>query len=475
MGQGQSDWHQLENCQRYGGVAEQGHRRHQAGRPVVGDDENQHQAQAHQAGHQAAFQRGGAQQRIDFRFLDEFQRHGQLAGFQLHGQGARRFPVEIAGYLTAPVADMHLRHRRNQLLAVQEYGDDFVGLRVATDVDGAGHIAKNFGAAVVELDVDDPFAGSGVGAVIGVVQVVAGEADALVVVGGDAAAGGLHRGAALPAQEFQLRRLANQPLGVLNAAGGLERLHGADFVVEQRFQGAPLADVQGFVGGDADGIAVAGAGDVKAGVALAGGYGLQGFGADVGVVGKLRGNHRPAGAGQLHDDAVVAEPLHDGFLGAVQVDAAADDAEHAVHLLDSRRGNIVVDETGRLADGLGEGGQHFGPAFRRQIGAGDGESGPVVDAGVNDVVRRIVGVGQGRLHPVGVGGDLLGELHIEGGAGFGLIDEMGAALQVQAEFQPQGAGFGPVQAPQAGDADMDFRQRQRGRRDAQHDYDKGGQ
>ena len=135
---------------------------------------------------------------------------------------------------------------------------------------------------------------------------------------------------------------------------------------------------------------------------------------------------------------------------------------------------VVVNEAGDLPDILDQGLAHCLAAFRVQVFAGNGKVGRVP---VLDDFGVIAGFVQGRLHRIriGVSCGVRGEGHVQRSAGLRLIDQMGAALEVQPQFQAQRPGFRPFQPAHAGYADADFRQSQGSRRHGQRRNDKEGQ
>ena len=174
----------------------------------------------------------------------------------------------------------------------------------------------------------------------------------------------------------------------------------------------------------------------------------------------------------MHDDAVIAEPLDDGFFGAVEIDAATDDVQHPVHLIGGRRGQVAVHELGGFADVVHQGQAHRFARFRIQVWPFNLKG---LTAGDLDYVGLVIGAGQGFLNCFRVNLNVVREGHRQGRAGLRLVHQVRATLQVQAEFQAQRAGLGAVQAGQAGYCDVDFRQGQGNGGYAQDGQYQGGQ
>ena len=70
---------------------------------------------------------------------------------------------------------------------------------------------------------------------------------------------------------------------------------------------------------------------------------------------------------------------------------------------------------------------------------------------------------------------IVGEGNRQDGSRVGLIDEVSAALEVQAELEAQRARLGSIDAGHPGYRDMDFRQSQRDGRNGQHCQDENRQ
>ena len=159
----------------------------------------------------------------------------------------------------------------------------------------------------------------------------------------------------------------------------------------------------------------------------------------------------------MHDDAVIAKPLDDGLLGAVEVDAATYDVQHAVHLIGGRRGQVAVHKLRGFGDGLHQRQTYRFAQVGTQVGAIDFKG---LTTGDLDYVGLVIGAGQRFSNRVRVHLNIVREGHRQRGAGLRLVHQVRASPQVQAQLEAQRAGLGAVQAGQAGYCDVDFRQGQ---------------
>ena len=209
----------------------------------------------------------------------------------------------------------------DQLLAVEEHRDDLVGVRMVSVVYFASHLAEELGAAIIELDVDDPRTGGLIGADEGIVQVVARQADAAVGIRGQTS-DVADRTAALTTEKLELGSLTNEPLGVVDTPGRLIGDDSTHFGFKEGTERLALGGIECNVGGDAEPVAAAAFHIIP--IALPGDDAAE-LG-DIGVVGELDGHDGARSPGQLNDDPVVAETLDYRFLGTIKVDAIADDA-----------------------------------------------------------------------------------------------------------------------------------------------------
>ena len=167
----------------------------------------------------------------------------------------------------------------------------------------------------------------------------------------------------------------------------------------------------------------------------------------------------------MDDDAVVAETLDDGLLGAVEVDPAADDAEDAFHLFISGRRDVGIHKRDRFRDGFGERQAYLFPPFRIEVCAGESEGRTVLGVRYGSIVAHVV---QGFSNQLDSCFGVFRELDAELGAGVSLVHQVRAALQVQSQLETQRACFCTVNTWETGNSDMNFRQRQGDDRDSQH-------